>query len=211
MISGKYLKFYNELTAVIPKTRLLHDSLSTLAFGTDASFYRLIPKLVVKVHSEAELRHVVETAQKQDVALTFRAAGTSLSGQAITDSVLVIATHGWQQHKILDEGRKIRLQTGIRGQQANNWLVKYGRKIGPDPASIDAAMIGGIAANNASGMCCGTAENSYKTLADMRVVLADGTLLDTADAESCRDFRKTVLTLLAVLNQWLKGFRKIGS
>jgi D-lactate dehydrogenase len=61
MISGKYLKFYNELTAVIPKTRLLHDSLSTLAFGTDASFYRLIPKLVVKVHSEAELRHVVET------------------------------------------------------------------------------------------------------------------------------------------------------
>ena len=188
MISGKYLKFYNELTAVIPKTRLLHDSLSTLAFGTDASFYRLIPKLVVKVHSEAELRHVVETAQKQDVALTFRAAGTSLSGQAITDSVLVIATHGWQQHKILDEGRKIRLQTGIRGQQANNWLVKYGRKIGPDPASIEAAMIGGIAANNASGMCCGTAENSYKTVADIRVVLSDGTLLDTADPESCKVF-----------------------
>jgi D-lactate dehydrogenase len=190
MITGKYLAFFNELSKAIPKTRLLHDSLSTLAFGTDASFYRLIPKLVVKVHNEDELKHVVETADIMQIPLTFRAAGTSLSGQAITDSVLVIATHGWQQHKILDEGKKIRLQTGIRGQQANNWLVKYGRKIGPDPASIDAAMIGGIAANNASGMCCGTAENSYKTLADMRVVLADGTLLDTADTESCKSFRE---------------------
>ena len=63
-------------------------------------------------------------------------------------------------------------------------LRRCGRKIGPDPASIDAAMIGGIAANNASGMCCGTAQNSYHTLAGMRVVLADGTVLDTRDAAS---------------------------
>ena len=45
-------------------------------------------------------------------------------------------------------------------------------------------MIGGIAANNASGMCCGTAQNSYHTLAGMRVVLADGSVLDTRDAAS---------------------------
>ena len=57
---------------------------------------------------------------------------------------------------------------------ANRALAPYGRKIGPDPASIDAAKIGGIAANNASGMCCGTRENSYHTLAGVRVMLADG-------------------------------------
>ena len=67
---------------------------------------------------------------------------------------------------------------------ANRRLAPFGRKIGPDPASIDSAMIGGIAANNASGMCCGTAQNSYQTLAGLRVVLADGTVLDTRDAAS---------------------------
>src|SRR5438045_1888805 len=76
------------------------------------------------------------------------------------------------------------------GAAANRRLAPLGRKIGPDPASIDAAMIGGIAANNASGMCCGTAQNSYHTLAGMRVVLADGTVLDTSDATSRADFAR---------------------
>src|SRR4029450_14152335 len=72
----------------------------------------------------------------------------------------------------------------------NRRLAPLGRKIGPDPASIDAAMIGGIAANNASGMCCGTAQNSYHTLAGMRVVLADGTVLDTRDPASRAEFAR---------------------
>lgn len=178
MIHGKYLDFYNRLNTIIPKERLLHDSLSTIAFGTDASFYRLIPKLVVKVYNEQELVHTVKEAYSLSIPLTFRAAGTSLSGQAVTDSVLVIATHGWKEHKILDNGSKIRLQAGIRGGEANKILAPIGKKIGPDPASIESAMIGGIAANNASGMCCGTSENSYKTVSDIRVVLHDGTILD---------------------------------
>ena len=62
MITGKYLEFYNQIIDVIPKERLLHDSLTTLAFGTDASFYRLIPKLVVKVYTEEELTRVVSMA-----------------------------------------------------------------------------------------------------------------------------------------------------
>ena len=196
MITGKYQEFYNLLSKAIPAERLLHDSLSTLAFGTDASFYRLIPKLIVKVYNEEEVTATIKIASEMNIPLTFRAAGTSLSGQAITDSVLVVATHGWRDWSVLDSGTKIRLQSGIRGQQANNRLVKYGRKIGPDPASIDAAMIGGIAANNASGMCCGTAENSYKTIADIRIVLHDGTILDTSDKSSCDSFRKTHKELL---------------
>lgn len=191
MITGKYKELYNELIREIPSERLLHDSLSTLAFGTDASFYRLIPKLIVKVRSEKELQLVVNRASELSIPVTFRAAGTSLSGQAISDSVLVIASHGWQNHEILNNGNSIKLQVGLRGYQANRYLVKYGRKIGPDPASLDSAMIGGIAANNASGMCCGTSENSYKTVADIRVILSDGTILDTGSQESRDSFVKS--------------------
>lgn len=201
MISGRYKEFYDKLNTLIPKERLLHDALSTLAFGTDASFYRLIPKLVVKAQNEPEIEHIIKTAYQMEIPVTFRAAGTSLSGQALSDSVLVIATHGFNAHKILDGGLKIYLQPGIRGAHANRYLEKYGRKIGPDPASIDAAMIGGIAANNASGMCCGTSENSYKTIADIRIILPDGTLLDTADENSVKAFEKSHGGLLARLEE----------
>ena len=189
MISGEYKRFYEALLPVIPKERMFHDALSTLAYGTDASFYRLIPKLVIRARDEREIAAILHQADLQGIPVTFRAAGTSLSGQALSDSVLVIVSHGWQGWQVLDEGRKIRLQPGIRGGRANTYLVRYGRKIGPDPASIDSAMIGGIAANNASGMCCGTSENSYKTIADIRIILPDGTVLDTADAASCAAFR----------------------
>ncbi len=191
MITGKYREFYEKLNTIIPKERLLHDALSTLAFGTDASFYRLVPKLVVRAQTIEEIQLVMRTAYQMGIAVTFRAAGTSLSGQGISDSVLVVATHGFKDYKILEDGLKIELQPGIRGGAANRYLVKYGRKIGPDPASIDSAMIGGIAANNASGMCCGTSENSYKTIADIKVILADGTPLDTESETSRKEFART--------------------
>lgn len=196
MIVGRYKDLFDRLNKVIPKERLLHDALSTLAFGSDASFYRLIPKLIVKVTSEAEMVHTIKCSYDMGIPLTFRAAGTSLSGQAITDSVLVIASHGWKGYHIFEGAKKIKLQVGIKGGEANKLLLSYGKKIGPDPASIDSAMIGGIAANNASGMCCGTSENSYKTVADMRVILHDGTILDTADRESCDAFVKTHQTII---------------
>lgn len=197
MISGAYRRFYEALLPFIPKERMFHDALSTLAYGTDASFYRLIPKLVIRAQNEKEIVAILHQADLQNIPVTFRAGGTSLSGQALSDSVLVIVSHGWHDWEVLDQGRKIQLQPGIRGGRANRILVKYGRKIGPDPASIDAAMIGGIVANNASGMCCGTSENSYKTMAGIRIILPDGTLLDTTDEASCADFRVTHADFLA--------------
>jgi FAD/FMN-containing dehydrogenases len=201
MISGKYKDFYDKVNTIIPKERLLHDALSTLAFGTDASFYRLIPKLIIRAINEEEIRFITSIAYQMSIPITFRAAGTSLSGQAQSDSVLVIASHGFKQHKILDNGLKIQLQPGIRGGYANTFLIPFGRKIGPDPASIDAAMIGGIAANNASGMCCGTSENSYKTIADIRIILSDGTILDTSDNQSKESFKQTHSYLLNGLEE----------
>jgi len=210
MITGKYEEYYKELLKRIPKERLMHDSLSTLAFGVDASFYRLIPKLVIKVHNEEELKWVVQNADIFSIPVTFRAAGTSLSGQAITDSVLVVATHGWRGYEIFDNGSKIRLQPGIVGLNANRYLSKYGKKIGPDPASIDSAMIGGIVANNASGMCCGTSENSYKTVSDIRVVLSDGTIFDTSSPSNSSEINNCTPLYSGHLEEILAGLEALA-
>ncbi len=184
---------------LIPPERLFDDPLSTLAFGTDASFYRLIPKLVVRVESEAEVVRLLHLATRHKVPVTFRAAGTSLSGQAISDSVLIVLGDYWNGREIRDGGNQIRLQPGVIGAQANAVLAPLGRKIGPDPASINACKIGGIVANNASGMCCGTAQNSYQTLAGMRLVLADGTVLDSEDERGVAAFRQSHGALLEQL------------
>ncbi|MBI1206479.1 MAG: FAD-binding protein [Azospirillum sp.] len=172
------------LIGTIPQKRLITDPLRTLAFGTDAGFYRLIPQLVVIVESEQEVRRLLELCHRFHTPVTFRAAGTSLSGQAISDSVLAVLGDNWSRCVISADAGTVRLQPGLIGSEANRLLAPHGRKIGPDPASINAAKIGGIAGNNASGMCCGTAQNSYRTLEAMRVILADGSVLDTADPDS---------------------------
>lgn len=191
--------FLTEANRLIPDNRRFDDPLSTLAFGTDASFYRLIPKLVIRVESEDEVVALLKLAQREKVPVTFRAAGTSLSGQAISDSVLLVLGDNWNGREVREHGTQIRLQPGVIGAQANAWLAPFGRKIGPDPASINACKIGGIVANNASGMCCGTAQNTYHTLAGIRVVLADGTRLDTEDPNSVAAFRISHADLLEEL------------
>jgi D-lactate dehydrogenase len=188
MLLGNYKTLYSQLVPKIDSSRVFHDPLSTLAYGTDASFYRLVPKIVIKAENEKEVCFILQQTSKLNIPVTFRAAGTSLSGQAITDSVLIIAGYHWKEHEIFDNGNAIKLQPGIVGARANILLASYNRKIGPDPASINTAMIGGIAANNASGMCCGTAQNSYNTLRSMRIVFIDGTVLDTSSEESKKGF-----------------------
>jgi len=195
-MSPQHQAFLQALAKHLPTERLITDPLRTLAFGTDASFYRLVPQIVVLARSEPEVSRVLALAQAHRVALTLRAAGTSLSGQAVSDSVLVLIGEGWTGIEVLDDGARIRLQPGVIGQHANDALRRHQRKIGPDPASINTARIGGIAANNSSGMCCGTAQNGYHTLAALRVMLADGTLLDTADATSVAAFRRSHAALL---------------
>jgi D-lactate dehydrogenase len=204
MLPERYRQFHKELLEFIPADNIYTDPLRTLAYGTDASFYRLIPKIVVDTNVEDEVVGILKLASSHKLPVTFRAAGTSLSGQAVSDSVLIRLGDGWRKFKIFDEASKVQLQPGIIGSHANRLLAEFGKKIGPDPASIDSAKIGGIVANNASGMCCGVAENSYKTLHSMRVVMYDGTTLDTSDDKSRAEFARrhpNVLERLRLLRQ----------
>ena len=121
MLAPSYQKLKDILSVSIDPKRILTNPLQTLAYGTDASFYRLIPKIVILAHDETEVIEIIKQAKILDIALTFRAAGTSLSGQAITDSVLVVATHGWKNFELLDNNQKVKLEPGIIGAKANNY------------------------------------------------------------------------------------------
>ena len=202
MLESKYQDFYNQIINKIPKKKIFTDKLHTLAYGTDASFYRLIPKIVIKTDNAKEVQDIIELSNSMNLSITFRAAGTSLSGQAISDSILIITSRNFSNFKIADDVSYISLQPALTGAQVNGLLARYSKKIGPDPASINAAMIGGIAANNASGMCCGISQNSYKTLKSMKLIFGDGSKLDTGCEESKNSFRKTHADFLKELKSF---------
>jgi D-lactate dehydrogenase len=200
-LPAPYRALFDELSAALPPDRLVVDPLQLFALGTDASFYRLVPRIAVRVRDAAEVERVLKATGSRQLPVTFRAAGTSLSGQAVSDSVLVILAGGFRDREILDGGGRVRLGPGVIGAEANALLAPLGRKIGPDPASIGACMVGGIVANNAGGMCCGTAQNSYQTVASMQLLLADGTRLDSADPASRAAFAASHPGILAGLRK----------
>lgn len=102
------------------------------------------------------------------------------------------------------DGSMVTVEPGLIGGEVNRILAAHQHKhkhpvqykIGPDPASIDSCMIGGIVNNNSSGMCCGVSQNTYHTLKDIRIVLADGSVLDTADPDSRAAFLKSHAALV---------------
>ena len=180
-----------ELSDIIAPERVLTRPIDLIAYASDASVYRLIPQVVVQPDSIDEVRALFELSRQRRVPLTFRAAGTSLSGQAVTSGILVDLSKFWRRVIVEDEGARVRVQPGTIGATVNRILRPYSAKIGPDPASINACMMGGILANNASGMCCGVAQNSYHTLESLTFLLPDGTGIDTAAVDANTRFVDT--------------------
>jgi D-lactate dehydrogenase len=179
-----------ELGQVLAPERVLTRPLDLLGRSVDASIYRLIPRAVVRPKDLQEVQGLLAWARERRRALTFRTAGTSLSGQAVTDDILVELAHHWKSVRVLDGGRRVWTQPGVVGGYINRLLAPLGYRLGPDPASIDAAMMGGILSNNSSGMCCGVALNSYHMLETITVVLSDGTMVDTSRPEADHELRR---------------------
>ncbi len=148
------------------------SELDRRALGHDASHFLLTPAAIVAPRDAEEVARLLRATAAAGIGLTFRSGGTSLSGQAGTEGVLADVRRNFTGVEILDDGARVRVQPGVTVKQLNARLARYGRKFGPDPASEAACTIGGVVANNSSGMACGTVENSYRTLESVVVVLS---------------------------------------
>ncbi|MGV3685434.1 MAG: FAD-binding and (Fe-S)-binding domain-containing protein [Daejeonella sp.] len=178
------------LESILPKERIKCRLIDLVAYASDAGFYYLRPKAVVRPISEEEIVAILKFSHDHKIPVTFRTGGTSLSGQSITDGILVDLKQYWNQILIEDGGNMVRVQPGITGSMVNVFLKKHKRKIGPDPSSIDSAMIGGILSNNSSGMCCGVSMNSYHTTRHIRFILPCGKSFSTEVKEDYERFER---------------------
>jgi D-lactate dehydrogenase len=180
----------DELRKILPNDRLKTRYIDLVSYASDAGFYHLVPKAVVQPVDEAEVKALFRLSHAHRVPLVFRTGGTSLSGQSVTDGILVDLSRHWDRLSLEASGGLVRVQPGITGAMVNQRLRSHHRKIGPDPSSISAAMMGGILSNNASGMCCGVAQNSYHTLRHLRFLLPDGNAYTTEDASDYGRFER---------------------
>ena len=187
---------------VADPARVRTDDLSRHALAHDASHVLLLPTAVVAPRDADEVGRLLRATASAGIPLTFRSGGTSLSGQAGTNGVLADVRRHFTAIEALDDGARVRVQPGVTVRQVNARLARFGRTLGPDPASEAAATIGGVVANNSSGMACGTIENSYRTLESLVAVLPSGTVVDTgvpdADARLRADEPELHAGLLAL-------------
>ncbi len=175
----------SDLVGLLGPERVLARPLDLVRYASDASPYRLFPKVVVMAHDAGDVGRVLAYARANDRHVTFRGGGTSLNGQGQGDDILVDVRRHWSGLRVQDGGRLARVCTGTLLGHANRLLRRHGYALGPDPASTDIATVGGVIANNSGGMRCGTTWDSYSTVRSMTLVLASGTVIDTGapDAE----------------------------
>ncbi len=212
-MDNRYSEYLERIGEFDDKDRIYTDDLRLLAWGTDAGFYRLIPQVVVRSKDEQEVSRLMQIATQLKLPVTFRAAGTSLSGQSISDSILIVAGKNWEKYEVSPDASEIKLQPGIIGARVNQILAPYGRIFAPDPASKNSAMVGGIVVNNASGMNCGTHANSDKVMKSVRIVFADGTVLDTGDGYSRNAFamsHKDFLTEIEKIRDEIRADKELS-
>ena len=175
------LTAYKALLKLLPIDDVLIDLPHRLLYAHDASAYRVIPLGIVFPKTQEDIQLLCAWAIKYRIPLTFRSAGTSLSGQAIGEGLIVDCSKYWKDITFNAETKVVTVQPGIIGGHVNRYLSTHKRKIGPDPASINACMMGGILSNNASGMCCGIEHNSYHTIHSITCILSNGCIIDTTD------------------------------
>lgn len=171
--------------------RVSTRAIDRVAYASDASHFHFTPNAVITAADAAEVAAILRAASANRSGVTFRSGGTSLSGQASAQDVLVDTRRSFRQIDVLDDGRRVRVQPGATVRQVNQRLLRHGYRLGPDPASEAACTIGGVVANNSSGMACGITENTYRTLESLVFVLSSGTIVDTADPEANAHLKAT--------------------
>ena len=191
----------SRLVAALGADRVLTRALDLIRYASDASAYRLIPQAVAVPRDVHDMGALLRCATELGVPVTFRAGGTSLNGQSQTDAILVDVRRHWRRARVEDQGARLRAQPVVVLGHGNRLLARHGRRIGPDPASTNIACVGGVIANNSGGMRCGIVADSYRTVSAMTLVLANGTVIDTAQPGAEEQFAAAAPDLAAGLQR----------
>jgi D-lactate dehydrogenase len=102
----------------------------------------------------------------------------------LSDDLLIDVRRHWYGASVEADGHRVRARPGMILAHVNAMLARYGRRLGPDPASSKACTIGGVIANNSGGMRCTVKNDAYQTVSAMTFVTTSGAVIDTSAPEA---------------------------
>ncbi len=161
------------------------DDMSRALYSTDASIYQVMPYGVLIPRSKEDVQTAVSLAARYHIPILPRGGGSSLAGQA-TNAALVVDTTRYLDRiiEVNAEEKWVRAEAGVVLAQLNAHLRPYGLKYGPDPASANRAVLGGVVGNNSSGSHSILYGMSADHVLAAEVVLADGALAELAPGQA---------------------------
>ena len=189
----------SQLVELLGEDRVLARATDIVRYASDASPYRKLPQAVVMAKSDEDIAKVVAFGRENDIGVTFRAGGSSLNGQSQSEGIMVDVRRHFGGIEVRDEGRSVSVAPGAMMADVNRVLAPYGHKLGPDPASMEIATVGGVVANNSGGMKCGTKFDSYSTVTGMSFILPSGTVVDSTAPDAEEKFAEAEPELAAGL------------
>jgi D-lactate dehydrogenase len=187
LLHGTPKTLRKDLELLLGPGRVLHRAIDLVRYASDASPYRYIPQVVVVAQSVEDVAKTLRFCRENGRHATFRAAGTSLNGQSQSGDILIDVRKYFSGGVRVGEGGHIlSAKSGTILAHANAHLARFGRKLGPDPASGHACTLGGVIANNSGGMRCTVDRDAYHTVKSLVFTLPSGTTINTAasDAEA---------------------------
>ena len=188
LVNGTPGKLKDDLIALLGKEIVRHRAIDLVRYASDASPYRLVPQVVVLPRTTDDIIKLFRYCHETGRHATFRAAGTSLNGQSLSDDILIDVRRHWYGASVEDDGRRVRARPGTILSHVNAMLQRHGRRLGPDPASSAACTIGGVIANNSGGMRCTVAKDAYHTVSALTFVTTSGAVIDTSKPDAEKQF-----------------------
>jgi len=148
-------------------------------YSTDASIYQVEPAGVVTPANRADVKAVVDFARERGTSVVARGAGSSLTGNAIGEGIVVDTSRHLDEVLDVDsEAGAARVQPGVVLDELNDRLVDYGLYFPPDPSTSSTCTIGGMVANDAAGPHSVRHGTTRDNVAAVECVLADGSVVE---------------------------------
>ena len=180
---------FDELSQALEGT-ICTDSLHRKIYATDASVYRKTPLAVAYPSTETDIQKVVRFASKYKIAMTLRAAGTSLAGQCVGDGIVIDTSKHFQKIGALDLANKtVTVEPGVIRDDLNRFLKPYGLFFGPNTSTSNRCMIGGMVGNNSSGTTSIQYGVTRDKVLEMKTILSDASVVvfKKVNAQGFRD------------------------
>lgn len=185
-VASQLAKVASQLTEIVPADRIMSDSSALAAFQSDGlTAFAVKPLAIVVPQTQDEVIRLVRWCHTNGIPFVARGSGTSLSGGSLpcADGIVISLNRLNRILKIDIPGRSAVVEAGVINNKLTAAVEHAKLYYAPDPSSQQVCTIGGNVAFNSGGAHCLKYGMTSNHILSMKVVLADGNVVDVGSED----------------------------